>query len=422
MRNKSALVAIFAIVFLLGGLTAISTVSAATPVDCDQVSVQFDVVPSSVTNLTDTITFQVRTMLTSSTGQLCDKNSTVSKGHDYIAQIKMAPETEVAVRDSGLVSGSLQDAPPGVKFDFDISTTLAQLGITAQSISSSGNPNFFIRIFDGLVDNRFLKTESAHITVSLAAAASSQVPAPAISPTGGTFSSGQPVQVILTSAMAGAEIRYTTDGSDPTSASTLYSAPFPLTATTVVKAKAFKAGLTDSPITTATFTIGGTPPPPPAGTPALSPTGFIAECQSGGSIGACIKGIYLLSIGLAALIALLMIVLAGYRYMTASGNAQQVENAKESFTAAVIGLIVIFIAFILLDLINPNLTHFTDLSSEIPPIPATEHSTSSGSGVAGSTCTADANCSSGLVCQKNSAGTGCQCASGSSGSGNCGAP
>lgn len=45
------------------------------------------------------------------------------------------------------------------------------------------------------------------------------------------------------SAETGAEIRYTTDGSTPTAESTLYSAPFTLSSTTVVKAIAIKDGV-----------------------------------------------------------------------------------------------------------------------------------------------------------------------------------
>lgn len=59
-------------------------------------------------------------------------------------------------------------------------------------------------------------------------------------------------QVTMT-AEDGAEIRYTTDASEPTVASTLYSAPVTLTATTTVKAKAFKNG-TASETTSRTYT------------------------------------------------------------------------------------------------------------------------------------------------------------------------
>jgi len=58
---------------------------------------------------------------------------------------------------------------------------------------------------------------------------------------------------VTMTAEDGAEIRYTTDGSEPTATNTLYSAPVTLTATTTVKAKAFKNG-TASTTTSRTYT------------------------------------------------------------------------------------------------------------------------------------------------------------------------
>lgn len=55
------------------------------------------------------------------------------------------------------------------------------------------------------------------------------------------------------SAESGAEIRYTTDGSNPTSNSTLYSSAITLSATTTVKAIAIKDGVSSS-VASATFT------------------------------------------------------------------------------------------------------------------------------------------------------------------------
>ena len=57
------------------------------------------------------------------------------------------------------------------------------------------------------------------------------------------------------SGPAGAEIRYTTDGSAPTAESTLYSEAFTLTATTTVKAIAIKEGVS-SEVVTKQFTKG----------------------------------------------------------------------------------------------------------------------------------------------------------------------
>jgi len=70
--------------------------------------------------------------------------------------------------------------------------------------------------------------------------------------------------VALASATAGATIRYTTNGSDPTASSPVYSAPFTLSATATVKAQAVASGMTDSAVGSASFTVVA-PPPPPTG-------------------------------------------------------------------------------------------------------------------------------------------------------------
>lgn len=100
----------------------------------------------------------------------------------------------------------------------------------------------------------------------------------------------------------------------------------------------------------------------------ISATGFENICSRSGGLANCVQQIYLFSLGLGSVVALLMIVLAGYRYMTAEGNAERVASAKDAFSSAFIGLIIIFIAFILLYLINPDLTQFQTKNLELPPI------------------------------------------------------
>ncbi len=92
--------------------------------------------------------------------------------------------------------------------------------------------------------------------------------------------------------------------------------------------------------------------------PKVEETGFEDICSKKVGLATCVQRLYLLSLGLGSIVALLMIILAGYSYMTAQGNAQQVEKAKEGFASAFIGLIVLFIAFILLYVINPDLVQF----------------------------------------------------------------
>ncbi len=79
------------------------------------------------------------------------------------------------------------------------------------------------------------------------------VAAPVISPNGGTYSGS--VVVTLSTTTPESVIYYTLDGSEPTSASTLYTEPFPLTSSTTVKARAFRDGYKASDVAIAPFTI-----------------------------------------------------------------------------------------------------------------------------------------------------------------------
>jgi len=103
--------------------------------------------------------------------------------------------------------------------------------------------------------------------------ATGTVAAPVMSPAGGTFSGA--VTVTMSSTTGGAAIRYTTDGSDPSSGSTLYAAPLTLNAGATVKAKAFAAGMTDSSVTLGLFTVQADITPPSRGSGA--PSGTLAS-------------------------------------------------------------------------------------------------------------------------------------------------
>ncbi|WP_132972004.1 LamG-like jellyroll fold domain-containing protein, partial [Thiogranum longum] len=89
------------------------------------------------------------------------------------------------------------------------------------------------------------------------------VQSPAISPNGGVFSI--PTSVSLSTGTSGATIYYTLDGSEPTTSSMLYSAPFDVAVDTTVKARAFLTGYTDSAVSSAVFLIQAQ----------LQPTGLI---------------------------------------------------------------------------------------------------------------------------------------------------
>jgi uncharacterized repeat protein (TIGR03806 family) len=77
---------------------------------------------------------------------------------------------------------------------------------------------------------------------------------PKIAPDGGTFA--QPVTVTLSSPDPGAQIRYTLDGSAPGAQDMLYTDPIKVAGPTVVRARAYKDGMTRSITAESVFIVG----------------------------------------------------------------------------------------------------------------------------------------------------------------------
>ncbi|WAC18397.1 chitobiase/beta-hexosaminidase C-terminal domain-containing protein [Luteolibacter sp. SL250] len=77
--------------------------------------------------------------------------------------------------------------------------------------------------------------------------------APVVSPDGGYFANAQ--LVTLSHPVSGVEIRYTTDGAEPTTESSLYGAPFQISSNTTVKARAYRPGNSASAVEESNFII-----------------------------------------------------------------------------------------------------------------------------------------------------------------------
>lgn len=79
-------------------------------------------------------------------------------------------------------------------------------------------------------------------------------PSPEFSVPGGFYTT---VPLTVTLRASSGVIRYTTDGTLPTASSTAYTAPLPLSASTVVQARVFEDGLLPGPVAIETYTLAG---------------------------------------------------------------------------------------------------------------------------------------------------------------------
>ncbi len=50
-------------------------------------------------------------------------------------------------------------------------------------------------------------------------------------------------------------------------------------------------------------------------------------------------------LGLLGIVALIIILVGGFRWMTAAGNQDQIDSAKKTIAAGVVGLVIIFFAY-----------------------------------------------------------------------------
>lgn len=73
------------------------------------------------------------------------------------------------------------------------------------------------------------------------------------------------------------------------------------------------------------------------------------------SVGQYVQAVYNYGIGIAGILAAVVIMAAGVMWLVAGGNAGRVEEAKEWIKAAVTGLILALVSYTILLTINPDL-------------------------------------------------------------------
>jgi hypothetical protein len=154
---------------------------------------------------------------------------------DWYAPANYAGESVAATMAYRVKSTGITQAGPVYLYAY----TFALNGTkTVQSLTLPNNSNVVVVALD---------VSASGQTVSPAAA-------PGFSPAPGSYTGTQSVH--LSDSTPGAAIYYTTNGTTPTSGSTLYGGPIAVSATTTIKAIAVASGYTPSAVATATYSIG----------------------------------------------------------------------------------------------------------------------------------------------------------------------
>ena len=120
--------------------------------------------------------------------------------------------------------------------------------------STSANTMYYL-----YVTNKNAQVITLKLTYETASGSETPCAAPTFSPDGGKFTTAQSVSISTTTEGASIYYTMTTDGTEPaapTESDTKYTTPISVTVSgTQIKAKAFKAGMTASPVASATYTI-----------------------------------------------------------------------------------------------------------------------------------------------------------------------
>ncbi len=116
-----------------------------------------------------------------------------------------------------------------------------------------------ILVFNNTLSSSQRQAVEAYFHSKYGIASMPTLDAPVITPGTSVWSSPQQVSI---AADPGASIYFTVDGSTPTTSSTLYTGPFPVSATTTVKAIAAEPGFNNSAVATAVIQISGLPAGP----------------------------------------------------------------------------------------------------------------------------------------------------------------
>ncbi|PIZ98418.1 MAG: hypothetical protein COX77_04720 [Candidatus Komeilibacteria bacterium CG_4_10_14_0_2_um_filter_37_10] len=85
---------------------------------------------------------------------------------------------------------------------------------------------------------------------------------------------------------------------------------------------------------------------------------------NGSTLGEYIAAIYKYGVSVVSVLAVVMVMLGGWRWIFAAGNAGEITTAKSIIASALIGLVIMSVSYLLLNIINPALVNLPDLNAD----------------------------------------------------------
>ncbi len=85
--------------------------------------------------------------------------------------------------------------------------------------------------------------------------------------------------------------------------------------------------------------------------------------EAGMELHEMIAYLYSWGVGIAGIIAFGVLIFAGVKYMTSTGDPQKIQEAMQRISSALIGLILLLSSFLILNIINPEMTKITPIEN-----------------------------------------------------------
>ncbi len=98
--------------------------------------------------------------------------------------------------------------------------------------------------------------------------------------------------------------------------------------------------------------------------PEFGPEGNKITVELGMDLNKLIAWFYYFIVGVAGLSAFVMLVWGGVEWLTSAGNPTKIGDAKDKITSALLGLLIILGSWLILQVINPELT-----TLQLPQLP-----------------------------------------------------